>query len=146
MKDAGYAIRDAVYNALNGLLTYTVDGISASIDVYSYVAHAVDYPFVIIHPILNDAPDYTKGTNDDIHDLTLPIEVIFGFEKDAGDFEGCNEVMNQIIERLVKVMLPMQDYTMHVAIQQNVQEFREQTDTHEIIRKYLSMKYIVERK
>jgi hypothetical protein len=54
--------------------------------------------------------------------------------------------MNQIIEKLVKVMLPMQDYTMHVAIQQNVQEFREQTDTHEIIRKYLSMKYIVERK
>lgn len=146
MKDAGYSLRDAVYNALNGLLTYTVDGISTSIDVYSYVAHDVDYPYVVIHPVLGDNPDYTKGMDDDIHEMLLPIEVIFGFEQDAGDFEGCNEVMDQIIERLVKIMLPMELYTMHVATQQNVQEFREQTDTHEIIRKYLTMKYIVERK
>lgn len=146
MKDAGYALRDAVYNALNGLLTYTVDGISTPIDVYSYVAHNVDYPYVVIHPLLGDNPDYTKGTIDDIHEMLLPVEVIFGFEGDAGDFEGCNEVMDKIIEKLVKVMLPMQHYYMHLAIQQNIQEFREQTDTHEIIRKYLTMKYIVERK
>jgi hypothetical protein len=146
VKDPGYELRDAIYTALNENLTYTLNSTQTPIDVYSFVAHNVDYPYVIIHPFTQDNPDYTKGDADDIHECVVPIEVITGLEEDAQCYETVNEVMDQIIDLLVKKLLIMTNYTMHMAIQQSLQEFREMTDTHEILRKYLTMKYIVERK
>lgn len=142
MTDASAELRTAIYTALSGHLTFN----SQPVSVYSYVAHDVDYPYVVIQPISSDDPDYCKDTTTDIHDITIPIEVITGKEGDEQSYDFITSVVNQIIGLLVKVMLPMTSYNCLLALQSGMQEFREQTPTHEILRKQLIMRYIVEHK
>ena len=141
--DPGKDIRTAIYNILNGSVRSVAA--NAVIPIYSYVTYDKDYPFIWIEPIAEDKFEITKS-GADIHDIKTNIHLITGPESDEGDYQEIETPMNTILSLLGEVILTLTNYTCLLARFESVMEAHDQTDTHSILRKQLTMHYIVEHK
>jgi hypothetical protein len=141
--DPGKDIRTAIYNRLNGAVRTVVS--NAVIPIYSYITYDKDYPFIWIEPIVEDKFEINKD-GADIHDIKTNIHLITGPESDEGDFQEIETPMSTILSLLGEFVLTLTNYNCLLGRFESSTEVHEQTDTHSILRKQLTMHYILEHK
>ena len=86
-------VRKAVYDALNGSITYN----SNAVPIYTVVPRTTQYPYIEISDILleNDSAQTEEEGR-----VTVKLEVVSGFFTDDAGFHVCDDIEEQMTDAM----------------------------------------------